>query len=76
MLLAYHSTSHFHNFFPPPPPHSFYHFYSCPESVVVVESLGVQVCTTYWWGYSSSLFFPHTIIGDIIINEAIVMVTV
>ena len=45
------------------------------ESVIVVESLGVQVCTMYWWGYSSSLFLPHTIIGDIIINEAITMVT-
>ena len=43
--------------------------------MIVVESLGVQVCTMYWWGYSSSLFLPHTIIGDIIINEAITMVT-
>ena len=41
--------------------------------MVVVESLGVQVCTMYWWGSSSSLFLPHTIIGDIIINEAITM---
>ena len=45
------------------------------EVVLVVQGFGVQISSTNWLGYTSSVFLPHTIVGDIIINEGITMVT-
>ena len=44
------------------------------EVVLVVPGLGVQISSSNWLGYTSSVFLPHTIIGDIIINEGITRV--
>ena len=46
-----------------------------PEEVVVVRGLGVQVSSTSWAGLSSSVFLPHTVVGDLVINEGITMVS-
>ena len=47
-----------------------------PEEVVVVRGLGVQVSSTSWAGLSSSVFLPHTVVGDLVINEGITMVSI
>ena len=43
------------------------------DVVVIIQGLGIQ--STNWLGYTSSSFIPLTIIGDIITNEGITMVT-
>ncbi|CAI8019076.1 Zinc finger protein-like 1 [Geodia barretti] len=45
----------------------------CREEVVVVRGLGVYISSTSWVGLSSSMFLPHTVVGDIIINEGVTM---
>ena len=44
------------------------------ETVLVLGSLGLHLSVTYWCGYTRTLFVPHSLIGDIIINEAVTMV--
>lgn len=43
--------------------------------VLVIPGLGVQISSSNWLGYTSTVFLPHTVIGDIIINEGITRVT-
>ena len=44
------------------------------EVVLTIQGLGIQISSTNWLGYTSSVFLPQTIIGDVIINEGITMV--
>ncbi len=47
---------------------------SLSESVLVVGSVGLQLSTVRWCGYTTTVFIPHTLVGDVIINEAVTMV--
>jgi hypothetical protein len=43
--------------------------------LLVLPSLGVQVCTQYWFGNQETQFFDKTSVKGIVINEAITMVS-
>jgi hypothetical protein len=43
------------------------------EEVLVVRGLGVYTSSTSWAGLSSSVFLPHTVVGDIVVNEGVTM---
>ncbi len=45
------------------------------ESLLVMSAIGVQLTTTFATGRTQSTFFDITEVKDIIINEAITMVT-
>jgi hypothetical protein len=46
------------------------------ESVIIVKNIGIQIKSTYKSGKQAVQFVDHKSIADIIINEAITMVSV
>ena len=47
-----------------------------PETVLVVQSVGIQVVKENRLGVKSSYFLPFTIVKDVVINESISKVSV
>ena len=45
------------------------------ESLLVMSTLGIQLTTTFGAGQSHSIFYDMTKVKDIVINEAITMVS-
>lgn len=43
------------------------------ETILVIKSLGIQITTTYHSNFKSSTFIPWHSVGDVIINEAVLM---
>ena len=64
-----HTHSHTHT-------HTHLHTLTQTEAVLTIQGLGIQISSTNWLGYTSNVFLPQTIIGDVIINEGITMVKI